>query len=115
MLQKLINFAVLVAAELDIFLEGKIARTAGFFGGMKSSDSFEPDTVKLFTRLICWHGRRNNTTTEMQRNGTLVLRKTLSFLRLSLDWNRFRPYSVEGRDAAMLFTPLRCSGALLRA
>ncbi len=65
MLQKLINFAVFVAAEFDVFLEGKIARTAGFFRGMKSCNSFEPDALKLFTRLICWHGRRNNTTTEM--------------------------------------------------
>ncbi len=65
MFQKLINFTVFVATEFDVFLEGKIARTAGFFGGMKSSDGFEPDTVKLFTRLVYWHGRRNNTTTEM--------------------------------------------------
>lgn len=64
-LQKLINLAVLVAAQFDIFLEGKIARTASFFRGMKSSNGFEPDTVKLFTRLIGWHGRRNNTTTKM--------------------------------------------------
>jgi len=65
MFQKLIDFTVLVAAQFDVFLEGQIARTSGFFRGMKSSNSFEPDTVKLFTRLICWHGRRNNTTTEM--------------------------------------------------
>jgi hypothetical protein len=75
MLQKGVNFSMFVPAELDIFLEGKVTRAAGLFSGMKSGNCFELDTVELFTRLLCWHGRRNHTTTEMWRNGTLVLRK----------------------------------------
>jgi len=75
MLQKGVNFLVLGPAELDIFLEGKVTGTAGLFSGMKSSNCLELDTVELFTRLLCWHGRRNHTTSEMWRNGTLVLRK----------------------------------------
>jgi hypothetical protein len=75
MLQKGVNFSMFVPAELDVFLEGKVTRAAGLFSGMKSGNCFELDTVELFTRLFCWHGRRNHTTTEMRRNGTLVLRK----------------------------------------
>jgi hypothetical protein len=75
MLQKGVNFSMFVPAELDVFLEGKVTRAAGLSSGMKSGNCFELDTVELFTRLLCWHGRRNHTTTEMWRNGTLVLRK----------------------------------------
>jgi hypothetical protein len=75
MLQKGVDFLVLGPAEFDIFLEGKVTGTAGLFSGMKSSNCLELDTVELFTQLFRWHGRRNHTTTEMWRNGTLVLRK----------------------------------------
>src|ERR1700720_865085 len=75
MLQKGVNFSMFVPAELDVFLEGKVTRAAGLSSEMKSGNCFELDTVELFTRLLCWHGRRNHTTTEMWRNGTLVLRK----------------------------------------
>jgi hypothetical protein len=75
MLQKGVDFLVLGPAEFDIFLERKVTGTAGLFSGMKSSNCLELDTVELFTQLFRWHGRRNHTTTEMWRNGTLVLRK----------------------------------------
>jgi hypothetical protein len=65
MFQKLIDFTVLVAAQFDVFLEGQISRAARLFSGLKGGNCFKPDTVKLFTRLICWHGRRNNTITGM--------------------------------------------------
>jgi hypothetical protein len=74
-LQKGVDFLVLGPAEFDIFLEGKVTGTAGLFSGMKSSNCLEFNTVELFTRLLRRHGRRNHTTTEMWRNGTLVLRK----------------------------------------
>jgi hypothetical protein len=63
MFQELIDFTVLVAAQLDIFLEGQVSRAAGLSSGLKGGNGFKPDTVKLFTRLVCWHGRRNNTLT----------------------------------------------------
>jgi hypothetical protein len=65
MFQKVIDLAVLVAAQFDIFLEGQISRAARLFSGLKGCNGFKPDTVKLFTRLFCWHGRRNNTLTGM--------------------------------------------------
>jgi hypothetical protein len=65
MFQKLIDFTVLVAAQFDVFLEGQISRAARLFGGLKGGNGFKPNTVKFFTRLICWHGRRNNTITGM--------------------------------------------------
>jgi hypothetical protein len=75
MLQKGVNFSMFVPAQLDVFLEGKVTRAAGLFSEMKSSNCLELDTVELFTQLFRRHGRRNHTTTEMWRNGTLVLRK----------------------------------------
>lgn len=65
MFQKVIDLAVLIAAQFDVLLEGQISRAACFFSGLKGVNGFKPDTVKLFTRLICWHGRRNNTITGM--------------------------------------------------
>jgi hypothetical protein len=65
MFQKLIDFTVLVAAQFDVLLEGQISRAARCFSGLKGGNGFKPDTVKLFTRLFCWHGRRNNTITGM--------------------------------------------------
>jgi len=65
MFQKVIDLAVLVAAQFDILLEGQISRAASLSGGLKGCNGFKPDTVKLFTRLICRHGRRNNTITGM--------------------------------------------------
>jgi hypothetical protein len=65
MFQKLIDLTMLVAAQFDVFLEGQISRAACLFGSLKGVNGFKPDTVKLFTRLICWHGRRNNTITGM--------------------------------------------------
>jgi hypothetical protein len=65
MLQKLIDLAVFVAAQFDVLLEGQVSRAARLFGGLKGGNGLKPDTVKLFTRLICWHGRRNNTITGM--------------------------------------------------
>ena len=65
MFQELIDLTVLVAAEFYVFSERKVAGAPRFFRGVKSGNCVEPDTVKLFTRMVCWHGRRNNTTTEM--------------------------------------------------
>ena len=65
MFQKVIDLAVLVAAQFDVFLEGQISRAARLSSGLKGGNGFKPDTVKFFTRLICWHGRRNNTITGM--------------------------------------------------
>ncbi len=65
MFQKVVDLAVLVAAQFDVFLEGQVSRAASLSGGLKGSNGFKPDAVKLFTRLICWHGRRNNTITGM--------------------------------------------------
>jgi hypothetical protein len=65
MFQEFIDLTVLVAAEFYVFLERKVAGAPRFFRSVKSVNCFEPDTVKLFTRMVCWHGRRNNTTTEM--------------------------------------------------
>lgn len=96
MFQELIDFTVLVAAQFDIFLEGQISRAARLFSGLKGRNRFKPDAVKLVTRLVCWHGRRNNTITGMSRNGTLVLRNPIASLyepskspRIELDLNQF--------------------------
>lgn len=96
MFQEFIDFTMLVAAQFDIFLEGQISRVARLSSGLKGRNGFKPDTVKLFTRLICWHRRRNNTITGMSRNGTLVLRNPIACLyepskspRNGLDSNQF--------------------------
>ncbi len=65
MFQKVIDLAVFVAAQFDVLLEGQISRAASLSSGLKGCNGFKPDTVKLFTRLICRHGRRNNTITGM--------------------------------------------------
>jgi hypothetical protein len=65
MFQEFIDFTMLVAAQFDIFLEGQISRAARLFSGLKGCNGFKPNTVKLFTRQFCWHGRRNNTITGM--------------------------------------------------
>jgi len=63
MFQKVIDLAVLVAAQFDVFLKGYVSRAARLFSGLKGGNGLKPYAVKLFTRLICWHGRRNNTIT----------------------------------------------------
>lgn len=65
MFQEFIDFTVLVAAQFDIFVEGQISRAARLSSGLKGRNRFKPNTVKLFTRLVCWHGRRNDTITGM--------------------------------------------------
>ena len=70
-----VDFLMLDASELDVFVEGEIAGAARVSGGMKSSDGFEPDAVEVVARLLVWHGRRNLTTGGWGCNGTLVLRR----------------------------------------
>ena len=56
-----VDFLVLIASELDVFLEGEVAGAAGVWRAMEGGDGFELDAVEFFAELLLWHGRRNIT------------------------------------------------------
>ena len=75
MFEEGVDFLVLIASELDVFLEREVAGAAGEARCMEGGDGLELDAVEFFAELRVWHGRRNITTVERGCNGTLVLRK----------------------------------------
>jgi hypothetical protein len=80
---------------------------------MKSSNCFELDAVELFAQLFRRHGRRNDTTSEMSRNGTLVLRNSIAPLWVSHNWNVFKPDRVINHDPDKRHREVSAGDALL--